>query len=144
ADRMFLLGHEDGAEAAFADLLQQLVRADESTGALGDSRLIDGGHRRRSGRFQEAAGAEVILDEFFYVPFQVGIAGTCLINELSAFRVRLDFHRLSENRFNLVRVRFHGQKTPNGCLLSMRKKGQIGSPKVKKTSAVQPSTAVDL
>jgi hypothetical protein len=28
ADRLFLLGHEDDAHAALADLLQQLVRAD--------------------------------------------------------------------------------------------------------------------
>ena len=29
-----LLGHEDDAEAAFADLLQQLVRADDRAGPL--------------------------------------------------------------------------------------------------------------
>ena len=34
ADRLQLLGHEDDAEAPFADLLQQLVRADLSAGAL--------------------------------------------------------------------------------------------------------------
>ena len=37
-----LLGHEDGAHAAFADLLQELVRADHRAGALGD-RQLDGG-----------------------------------------------------------------------------------------------------
>ena len=31
ADRLLLLGHVDHAEAAFADLLQQLVRADHAT-----------------------------------------------------------------------------------------------------------------
>ena len=48
ADRLRLLGHEDDAEAAFADLLQQLVRADHRAGAFGDRRLIDGGSRRRA------------------------------------------------------------------------------------------------
>ena len=33
ADRLLLLGHEDDAHAAFADLLQQLVGADERAGA---------------------------------------------------------------------------------------------------------------
>src|SRR5205814_882349 len=32
---MGLLGHEDGAHAAFADLLQQLVRADDRAGCFG-------------------------------------------------------------------------------------------------------------
>ena len=32
ADGLLLLGHEDHAEAAFADLLQQLVRADQGAG----------------------------------------------------------------------------------------------------------------
>ena len=36
ADRLLLLGHEDHAEAAFADLLQQLVRADDRAGAFGE------------------------------------------------------------------------------------------------------------
>ena len=35
ADRVRLLGHEDDAHAAFADLLQQLVGADDRAGAFG-------------------------------------------------------------------------------------------------------------
>src|SRR5262249_605258 len=38
---LLLLGHEDDAEAAFADLLQELVRADDGAGAFGDG-LIGG------------------------------------------------------------------------------------------------------
>ena len=41
-DRLGLLGHEDDAHAAFADLLQQLVRADDRAGALAD-RMIHRG-----------------------------------------------------------------------------------------------------
>ena len=44
ADRLRLLGHVDHAHAALADLLQQLVRADDRAGALGDRRR----RRRRS------------------------------------------------------------------------------------------------
>ena len=35
-DRLGLLGHEDDAHAAFADLLQQLVGADDRAGPLDD------------------------------------------------------------------------------------------------------------
>ena len=35
-ERLGLLGHEDDAHAAFADLLQQLVGADDRAGLLGD------------------------------------------------------------------------------------------------------------
>jgi hypothetical protein len=41
ADRVSLLGHEDRAHAALADLLEELVRADDRAGAFGDGRLID-------------------------------------------------------------------------------------------------------
>ena len=51
-----LLGHEDDAEAALADLLQQLVRADDRAGAFGDRPVVDGDDRRGGGRLQEAAG----------------------------------------------------------------------------------------
>ena len=40
-DRLGLLGHEHDAHAAFADLLQQLVRPDDRAGPLGD-RPVDG------------------------------------------------------------------------------------------------------
>ena len=36
-DRLGLLGHEDDAHAAFADLLQQLVGADDRAGTFGDA-----------------------------------------------------------------------------------------------------------
>ena len=36
ADRLRLLGHVDDAHAAFADLLQQLVGADDRAGPFGD------------------------------------------------------------------------------------------------------------
>src|SRR5262249_42876079 len=36
ADRLLLLGQEDDAEAALADLLQQLLRADDRAGALAE------------------------------------------------------------------------------------------------------------
>ena len=48
-DRLGLLGHEHDAHAPFADLLQQLVRADDRAGPLGRSRLIDAVASRPAG-----------------------------------------------------------------------------------------------
>src|SRR4051812_15502887 len=42
-DRLSLLGHEDRAHAALADLLEELVRADDCAGTLAGQWLIDGG-----------------------------------------------------------------------------------------------------
>ena len=42
-DRLGLLGHPDRAHAAFADLFEQLVRADDRAGAFSDWRI--GGSR---------------------------------------------------------------------------------------------------
>ena len=39
--RLGLLGHEHHAHAAFADLLQQLVGADDRAGLLADRRLVE-------------------------------------------------------------------------------------------------------
>ena len=44
ADRLLLLGHVDDAHAALADLLEQLVRADQRAGLLRERRCIDRGH----------------------------------------------------------------------------------------------------
>ena len=59
-DGAALLGHKDGAHAAFANLLQQLVWADLAAGAFGD-RLVDGWAvgKSRWRRLHEAHGALV-------------------------------------------------------------------------------------
>ena len=65
SDRLGLLGHVDHAHAALADLLEQLVWADNRTGQLGRRGR---GHRggRRSGRgFEEAPGVLVNLEKGF-------------------------------------------------------------------------------
>ena len=62
-DRLGLLGHPDRAHAAFADLLQQLVRADHRAGALGE-RLVNGGGQGGDRGIQEFAGSEVGRDQF--------------------------------------------------------------------------------
>ena len=61
ADGLFLLGHEHHAESAFADLLQQLVRADRCPRPLGDG-LQGAGALTVEGRpIEEAACIAVCL-----------------------------------------------------------------------------------
>ena len=56
ADRLGLLGHIDEAHAPFADLLQELVGADEGAGALG-SGLFDGECHRQGLAYSRKAGS---------------------------------------------------------------------------------------
>ena len=56
ADRLLLLGHVDDAEAAFADLLQQLVGADDRAGAFGDGANEIGGSWIDGRSLEETAG----------------------------------------------------------------------------------------
>ncbi len=57
ADRLLLLGHVDDAHAAFADLLEQLVRADDRAGLFRERR---GGCRRLGGRSVQDAARGVV------------------------------------------------------------------------------------
>ena len=71
-DRAGLLGHVDDAHAAFADLLQQLVRADHHVEALdmGSSKV------GRSGRIRQvelAIGLSVGLEEHPHSATEVGV-----------------------------------------------------------------------
>ena len=55
ADGLRLLGHVDDAHAALADLLQQLVGADDRAGALGRARRVDASTvGAGAGRLEEA------------------------------------------------------------------------------------------
>ena len=82
-DRLGLLRHEDGAHAALADLLQELVRADDRAGAFaeGDSGRLRPGHDRvgprgphGSGRpVQETAGFAVNLEKVPHLLLELGI-----------------------------------------------------------------------
>ena len=79
ADRLGLLGHVDGAHAPLADLLEQLVGADDLTGAFVDRLKIVG--RIQDGRtaLEETAGRLVCLEQPFDPRSQDLIAGACLV-----------------------------------------------------------------
>ena len=100
ADALLLLRHEDDAEAALANLLQQLVRADHRAGAFAGSRA---GRRRRGQKFthgqqrdgeflQEAAGPQVRIHKFFHTRLQgvVGATGASQVGGALVLRRDLD------------------------------------------------------
>jgi hypothetical protein len=65
-DGLGLLGHEDGAHAALADLLQQLVRPNHRAGTFADDQFLEGG-----GRGTQAGGAIQVGSPFLgRPPFQ--------------------------------------------------------------------------
>src|SRR5439155_21785658 len=72
-DGLDLLGHEDCTHAAFAELLQELVRADDRAGALAD-RLIDGGSRGAAWGFEKAAQLPLQFQQALDVGSQSRIA----------------------------------------------------------------------
>src|SRR5205823_4061016 len=65
-DRLGLLGHEDGAHAALADLLQQPVGADDRAQGLGRDHADAGGFVRVVRGFQEAAELLVLPEQRFH------------------------------------------------------------------------------
>jgi hypothetical protein len=79
AHRLRLLGHEDQTEAAFADLLQQLVRADHRTGTFAYWLFIDGDDLAGGRRLQEAAGGSLDTQQGFHPLSQTGVTGASLI-----------------------------------------------------------------
>ena len=62
-DRLLLLGDEDQAHTAFADLLHELVRADDRAGPFGDRRFIDGRTKSRGAMFEKAVAGLVGLEQ---------------------------------------------------------------------------------
>src|SRR5262245_25105847 len=72
-----LLGHEDDAEAPFADLLQELVGADDCAGTLGDG-FSDGCGWRETKVAEETAGIFAGPEQRFNVGAHARIAAACL------------------------------------------------------------------
>ena len=75
--RLRLLGHPDCAHAAFADLLEQLVGADDRAGLFQVCGRIDRGNRGR--RIQETADPVVRLEQGFDSLAQIHVAPAGLV-----------------------------------------------------------------
>ena len=80
-----LLGHEDGAHAAFADLLQQLVRADNRAGRFGGHGRIESRCWFKQRLIQKTARCIVRLEQALDLSPQAGIALASTIQKRGAF-----------------------------------------------------------
>ena len=79
ADGLFLLGHEDGAHAALADLLEQLVGADDRAGTLVQAHGLPGAVRVLRQLIDDPGGRGMGAEQGLDPLAQVGIARTGLI-----------------------------------------------------------------
>ena len=110
ADRLFLLGHEHDAEAAFADLFQQLVAADLRAGAFAEADEGDGGLVGFVGELEEAAGRIVGGEQGLDAFAQCGIAAAGLVEIRGPSRRRRRSPPLRERfpRFELDQLAYTG------------------------------------
>ena len=76
-----LLGHEHPAKAAFADLLQQLVAANDRASAFTDWLVL----RDNDGLLEEAAGLFMRLHQSIHQLAQLRVGAAGLLNECDPF-----------------------------------------------------------
>lgn len=104
--RLLLLGHEDDAKPAFADLLEQLVRTNHDSRQFGDW-FIHGGDKLSGGLIHERTGVLVGLEELFHLLTQGRVT------RAGALEVGRPFHRVVNfQRFQKDRTLAH---RPNLC-----------------------------
>jgi hypothetical protein len=106
-DRLGLLSHEHRAHAAFAYPFQQLVGADDGTGALG-GRLIDGGRWILCGRFEETTRVGNGPEQALHAPPQFRVAATNLVQVAVAVLTRGTAKGLVKNLIDGWSVLGHG------------------------------------
>ena len=116
-DRLGLLGHVDRAHAAFADLLQELVGADDRAGALGCRRLIEGGPVSRR-CFEKRSHLLMMQEQLLDLTTKHFVVAALPSEVRQALFGRSDFHRLQEDRFRFALVGVHSSTS-----------GRIGLPK---------------
>jgi len=79
ADRLELLGHIDHAHAPLADLLEQLVRANDCAGLFRERRCIDRGRRLGQRTLKKTAGLVVRLQQRLDFATQLVVCPTGLV-----------------------------------------------------------------
>ena len=94
-----LLGDEDQAEAAFADLLPQNVGPDPRPGLFGDRRVIDRAANRFGWGFEKLGGGVVGFEQAIHFSPQLGVAAARLVEVFGALGRRL-MSRGGKNGFN--------------------------------------------
>ena len=105
ADRVLLLGHEDDAEPAFADLLQELVSPDRGAGTFADGDERVQGHVRGR-RLENVARGGVGGEERLDTRPQLGVVAAGVGKERRA-PGRRRLQRFREDRFDTRRFDGH-------------------------------------
>ena len=145
ADRLLLLGHVDHAHAPFADLLQQLVAADDRAGAFGEGGMVEGGGDaerralRESCRLRRALAAE-LLDSFAQVRIVAAGFVQVTLRARSATSISM---RLEEDRLGFVHRRSsHGLSHANGLYkINARIRPRTCSAEIRKISRSRSALA---
>jgi hypothetical protein len=140
ADRLRLLGHEDQPHAALADLLHQLVGADDHARAPGEG-LVDGAARGAAA--VNAAARLVGVQELVYPRPQLGVAaagrqlaGDSALAAPSAGRRQRGWHwRRRRRRRNCWRQAQRRRNWPGGC----GRPGRIGGRFPTRVAALLPT-----
>ena len=110
-DGFLLLGHPDRAHAAFADLFEQLVGADDGAGLLGRWRLVPGRARLRFGRRGNGPELFMRLNEQLDTLAQIAVVRTGGA-EVGITLVRQDLERGQEEFTQFVGFGVHGEPVP--------------------------------
>jgi hypothetical protein len=123
-DRVRLLGHPDHTHAAFADLLQELVRTNNGTRALANGLLL-----RRSGELgygrpiEKAACRGIMLQQFFDLGAKLLILSAGSVQVGGALGWAREFRGCVEDLADFVVFTVH-HRSPHR--LRMRQKGPSG------------------
>ena len=102
-----LLGHVDDAHAPFADLLQQLVRADDRAGAFHRLGRRESHGRPRGGRVQEATHLGLGFEQPLDPPAQVRVRATNVVEISGPGLGRLPLHGGEEDLVDTGRWAAH-------------------------------------
>ena len=100
-DRLGLLGHEHDAHAAFADLLQELVGADDRAGPLGDG-VGDGAVDPFFTRLQKRSKSPRVVQQLFHFLAQLRIRTALRFHVSCSFPLRGNFEGIQEKALCLV------------------------------------------
>ena len=120
ADGLVLLGDVDDAHAPFADLLHQLVGADDGAQSLRAARRLDRKRRRRCWGREEAARPGIEGEQPLDVATQLGIAAD-LVQVGRAGLLTLDLEGRQEDLFNIrSRLVLHGSRSGRRSSLPIR------------------------
>jgi hypothetical protein len=112
ADRLLLLSQVDDAHAAFTDLPQEPVRADDGAGGLGGG-VVDRREQAGPGLLVKRAQLRVRAQQLLDLRAEQGIAGTGLLEKGRPQLQRVLLDRRQKDRFRLVERRAHDARSPS-------------------------------